>query len=99
MEGAYMVLATVLSSHCGSDFSDAKIIARLAQGFSDVEYVCNIEAKSTAFLPDIMDSVKVDDALHELRDSMTIPGEDPWSRCTFTLFPDGKFKFDVEYDD
>lgn len=99
MESAYMVLATVLSSHCGTEFGDAKISARLATGFSDVEYVCNTNGKSAAFLPDITDSIKVDDALHELRNSMAMPGEQPWSRCTFTLFPDGKFKFDVEYDD
>jgi hypothetical protein len=38
-------------------------------------------------------------SLKEIRKAMTIPGQTPWSRCTFTLFPDGKFKFDVEYDD
>lgn len=99
VQEAYTVLAAVLSAYCGSDFADAKIIARLDDGFSDVEYVCSTASKTSAFLPSILESSKVDDALHELRKSMTVDGEEPWSRCTFTLFPDGKFKFDVEYDD
>lgn len=44
------------------------------------------------------DAFAIDGALHALREQSTASGM-PWSRCTFTLFPDGEFKFDVAYDD
>lgn len=42
---------------------------------------------------------KAADAVMMLNKEMTVPGQKPWTKCTFTLFPDGKFKFDVGYDD
>lgn len=57
------------------------------------------DGSETWFDPDSAVVAKVGRALRDIRKSMTMPGEQPWSRCTFTLFPDGKFKFDVEYDD
>lgn len=45
---------------------------------------------------DVLTSSRVDDVLKDLRKQWPGP---PWSRCTFTLFPNGEFKFDVAYDD
>ena len=49
-----------------------------------------------------MEAVKqfeIGERLRDLRAATKQDGREPWSRCTFTLFPDGEFKFDVEYDD
>jgi Protein of unknown function, DUF600 len=99
MENAYQVLAAILSSNCPDGFQNASIQARLADDFSQMQYWCEVSGKKIQPSIPSMQKSDVDDALHEIRKQMTIPGEQPWSRCTFTLFPDGKFKFDVEYDD
>jgi hypothetical protein len=99
MESLYGVMALALQSNCPDGFDKAFINARLSDGFSQQRYVC--EKDGAQIYPDLSpnETSQIDDVLHELREAMTIPGQEPWSRCTFTLFPDGKFKFDVEYDD
>jgi Protein of unknown function, DUF600 len=58
---------------------------------SGQEHWFSIESSDLAY--------KAADAVMTLNKLMTIPGQKPWSKCKFTLFPDGTFKFDVEYDD
>ncbi len=100
VETLYMVLAQALLSACPSSATDMRIEAHLKNDWSKTTYICKIGGDWTKGLSIPAETDwKVDDALHSIRKSMTIPGEQPWSRCTFTLFPDGKFKFDVEYDD
>ncbi len=99
MQDAYTLLGQILVATCNSNFDTAHISARLDEGFTDIEYVCVKNGEQSFALPAKGKGSQVHDALHEIRKQMTIPGQAPWSRCTFTLFPDGKFKFDVEYDD
>ena len=99
MDAFYTAMAIALSSGCPSGYDKAWIEARMADGFSEQQYWCEGNGKKSN--PDLtaQQTSVIDDALHEIRKQMTVPGQTPWSRCTFTLFPDGKFKFDVEYDD
>lgn len=99
MQEPYAVLGQALSLACGVGFDSAQIRARLEDGFTEIEYVCADHGQERFVLPPSGQGSRAHDALHALRNEMTIPGQQPWSRCTFTLFPDGKFKFDVEYDD
>lgn len=99
MQEAYAVLGQALALACGVDFESAQIRARLDDGFTEIEYVCTDQGQEKFVLPPAGQGSLAHDALHEIRKSMIIPGQEAWSRCTFTLFPDGKFKFDIEYDD
>jgi hypothetical protein len=99
MESSYSAIALALGPNCPSGFSKAMLTARLAEGFSDQEFWCEVIGKETQ--PDLptQDGWKIHQELQKLQSAMTIPGQKPWSKCKFTLFPDGTFKFDVEYDD
>jgi hypothetical protein len=100
LEQAYQLFAATLMSVCPPNFQEAKLVASLEDAVSDIRYDCNVDGQLKKGLPyDGQNDWDIHKALHALRKEMTIPGEVPWSRCTFTLFPDGKFKFDVEYDD
>jgi hypothetical protein len=95
----YQDIATVLNESCPHGYSKAWISAEVGDDWDDQEVWCeNGNQKSQ---PDIEASKQfnIGRNLRKIRAQMTIPGEKPWSRCTFILFPDGKFKFDVEYDD
>jgi Protein of unknown function, DUF600 len=85
---------------CPSGFEQAQMVAEVADGYSDIRYDCRSQGREQQGLASAIEQdLKVDAALHELRAQMTIPGQKSWTNCTFTLFPDGTFKFDVEYDD
>jgi hypothetical protein len=95
----YQAMATILTENCPVAFESAWIDAKLDDGVSQMQYWC--ESAGGRIQPEIplLQKSELDDALHDLRDGMTLPGQKPWSKCKFTLFPDGTFKFDVEYDD
>jgi hypothetical protein len=95
----YEVIAESLTEICVGDFETARVIARISEGHSELRYICKDGERERTVEASSMTGWKVHKALHALQSDMTIPGQEPWSRCTFTLFPDGKFKFDVEYDD
>ncbi len=96
---AYEQIAIVLNEACPPGYTKAWIMAEVGDDWDDQEVWCETAAGKNQ--PDIeaQKQFKVGKSLRSIRASMTIPGEKPWSRCTFTLFPDGKFKFDVQYDD
>lgn len=95
----YAELAKPLNAACPADFDRAWIDAEVGDDWDDQSASC--EGPSGKLQPTInaSDSFTIGRKLRELRREMTQPGMSPWSRCTFTLFPDGKFKFDVSYED
>jgi hypothetical protein len=96
----YQALAGALITVCKPGFTRAEIVATLESGYSKVVYNCAAGSDAVEGLPSSMETdLTVDEALHALRDGMQQEGRSPWSSCTFTLFPDGEFKFDVRYDD
>lgn len=96
----YHALAASLMAICPQDFTRAEIVADLSSGYSKIVYSCETASGPKKGLDSPMDvDMKVDSTLHALRDGMTQDQRAPWSSCTFTLFPDGEFKFDVSYDD
>lgn len=99
MSDPYQDIADILARLRAPDGNAVRLNATLDDAFSDLEYAQLNGEEATFVVPSPSDGAQVHTALHELRADMTMSGEAPWSRCTFTLFPDGKFKFDVEYDD
>lgn len=51
------------------------------------------------FTPSYEDNEAIHAGLVALRNRMQQDGKAKWSRCVFTLQPDGKFNLHVEYDD
>ncbi len=96
----YQEMAKILISELPSKWDKAWIKAVTEDSAIETSYFYQAELGSEKWLdPNFSQTDKASDALMSIRESMTIPGQKPWSRCTFTLFPDGTFKFDVEYDD
>jgi hypothetical protein len=95
----YEILADVLTATCGNNYDSARIFAKLDDGHSELRYICVDKDKETIVEASTINGWNAHKALHAIRTQMTIPGQKPWSKCNFTLFPDGTFKFDVEYDD
>ena len=96
----YQVFAKALLVTCPEGFEEARIDAELESDWSQKSYHCKIDgqwSEGRAVSADI--DFDVDDALHDLRNMMKQEGKQPWSRCTFTLKPNGEFNLDVSYPD
>jgi hypothetical protein len=97
---AYQIFSSALVAACPPGFEQGQLVAEMADGYSDIRYDCRVNGVDRIGLESAIEQdLQVDAALHQLRTQMTIPGQKPWSKCKFTLFPDGTFKFDVEYED
>jgi hypothetical protein len=98
MDTYYNNIAEIVLAACPENITRCWISAEVKDDWSEQEVW--YENGNGKFQPDIESIAisKIADKLRAIRAQMTIPGQAPWSRCTFTLFPDGKFKFDVEYD-
>ncbi len=99
MDADYQKIAQILNSTCPAGYSRAWVEAEVKPDWNKQRLWCEHEGKKEQPDIDALKQYQLGEHLTALQSSMTIPGEQPWSRCTFTLFPDGKFKFDVEYDD
>lgn len=99
MEALYGQIAQTLNSACPTAYRKAWIEAEVGDDWDDQTLWC--ETSDDRVQPDLdaKQSFQVGRNLREIRKSMAIPGQKPWSKCKFTLFPDGTFKFDVGYDD
>jgi hypothetical protein len=99
MDAHYQVLAEAVVTSCGDKFDLGQIIATVEDDNSEIEVSCQKNKVESFVDPGAQLSWDVHRSLSSIRKDMTIPGQKPWSKCKFTLFPDGTFKFDVEYED
>jgi len=99
MSDLYLEIAARLNSACPAPYSRAWIEAEVGPDWDDQTVWC--ETAGGRSQPEIAarPSLEIGRSLRAIRHQMTVPGQKPWSKCVFTLFPDGKFKFDVSYDD
>lgn len=96
----YQTLAKALIATCPDGFEEARIDAEMESDWSQKGYYCKVggEWSQGQSVPAEID-FDVDDALYDLRDMMQQDGRQPWSKCSFTLKPDGTFNLDVAYPD
>lgn len=99
MEAAYQDIAIALHESCPPGYSRAWIEAEVGDDWDDQTLWCEAGGVKSQPRMAAEKQLAVGRNLRSLRVQMTAPGEAPWTYCTFTLFPDGKFKFDVKYDD
>jgi hypothetical protein len=99
MEALYQDIAVSLHAACPPGYRSAWIDAEVGDDWDDQTLWCEDASGRQQPELEISASFKVGRSLRKIRDQMTVPGQKPWSKCTFTLFPDGTFKFDVDYDD
>lgn len=98
---SYQTLASEIMQYCPPDFASAKLSGALEDGdVATVQLECE-KTDGAVDRPRIrgMHAFTISSTLFDLQKQMHKPGHAPWSRCTFSLFPDGRFKFYVEYDD
>lgn len=99
MNAHYQEIALILEEVCPAGYTKAWVEAEVKPDWNRQIIWCEIGNNKSQPDMDVLKQYSIGQNLTALQLEMTIPGEEPWSRCTFTLFPDGKFKFDVEYDD
>jgi hypothetical protein len=99
MDIHYNSLADRLALVCPKEFQKAWVEAEVDTDYASTIVWCQLS--SSTIQPEVSGETAfaIGDALIELNQAMTVPGQTPWSKCKFTLFPDGNFTFDVEYDD
>lgn len=98
-EADFQAIAQAVLPPTQGGWSKAWLTGEVSDDHTDLEFGYVAEDGAKTFVPAVLGRLKARDALKEVRKRMQRPGEVPWSRCTFNLFPDGRFKFDVEYDD
>lgn len=97
MEELYTTIAQKLMDACPSDVSKAWLIAEVQEDTSSAQYW--YEAAGKTRQPNIgsVEAFDISDALIDIRTKMVSDGHEPWSNCTFSVFPDGRVKLDVHY--
>jgi Protein of unknown function, DUF600 len=96
----YQIIAEALAQSAPAGWQKAWVNSKVDDGVSENTFdYQKSDGSEYWFDPESVKVAVIGRAIRKIRDQMAIPGQKPWSRCTFTLYPDGKFKFDVEYDD
>jgi hypothetical protein len=97
----YQEIAKIAVSHAPAGRTRIQIPAKIQDDWAEISYDYwdskNNQKWFEIGTPGL--GLKITRFLREIRKTMKQDGRDPWSCCTFTLFPEGKFTFDVEYDD
>jgi len=100
LDVSYQQLAAAAIATCPGNAGEIRLVGALGEDYGDVRYDCVIDGRlKQGVKSETSRDWQVYKTLQALREQMTSPGQKPWSKCVFTLFPDGKFKFDVSYDD
>ena len=97
MEADYKTIATHLLAACPPGIERAWLTATLNDGHAQAEYWYQKDGKPGQPKLGSLESFQIAGALHAIRTEMTEPGQTPWQRCTFSVEPGGRFKFDVDY--
>ena len=101
LDGKYMVIAQIAADNAPKGWLKIEFHAIIGDGYVKSKYYAFLESgeKKSYIIENIVDDDKVVNSVIDIREIMRVPGQDVWTKCKFTLFPDGNFKFDVEYDD
>ena len=100
VEQQYQKIAQNFTPALPAEWRKAWISGEVSSDHTDLEFGYEDDRGGESWIvPETTNRLEIRDALKSLRDIMAAPGQQPWSRCAFRLFPDGNFKFDVEYDD
>jgi len=94
----YQQLAEVALAQCPPSFRRVRLQAELDDGYAEIDLRCMSESeeKQITDYPDLA-GVEMHEALDAIREEMGRLSGQRWSKCVFQVFPDGTFKFDVEY--
>ena len=98
---SYQALASEILQHCPAGFASAKLSGSIDDGDVATVQLTYETLDGTLERPRVrgVHAFNISNSLFDLQKKMQRPGEQPWTRFIFTLHGDGKFKFDVEYDD
>ena len=96
MDQNYQEIATTLASACPSSFTEAWVEAEVNDGHTKQQIWCSDGSDKSQPTISAMEGFKISKSLLKIKDVM--PNKE-WSRCTFRLFSNGEFKFDIHYDD
>ncbi|AHE54831.1 immunity protein YezG family protein [Sphingomonas sanxanigenens] len=99
MEESYRTIATALLEACPPGVQRAWLEAELDDGHATTRYWYEKDGKTAQPKLPSLASFQIAKALNEIRDAMVKTGQAPWQRCTFSVDPAGRFRFDVDYDD
>ncbi len=97
--GPYQVIAEAMVAQAPEGWTMLELEAEVGDGYVDTGYrAVSTQAQRSFALPDTLQS-DVEDALTDLQKSTEPFKSESWSRCVFTVFPNGRFKFDIVPDD
>ena len=94
----YQELAAEVRSGCPGGSIETMLLAELDAGYSDFTVSC-VGEDGHVQSGDVSDeaSWRIHQLLTQLQAEFRDKTGHAWRKCTFTVFPSGKFKFDVEY--
>ncbi len=94
----YQQLAEVALAQCPPAYHQLKLSAELDEGYSEIDLRCrNGEGEIHVTNYPVTATAEMHRTLEAIREEMGRLSGQRWTRCVFQVFPDGTFKFDVEY--
>lgn len=99
VDAPYQTIAQAMITQAPAGWSVLEMDAQLGDGYVDTGFCATVQTGNKSFALSSTDQTDVEDTLFKLQRTIQLHGRKPWSRCVFRVFPDGRFKFDVDYDD
>jgi hypothetical protein len=94
----YQSLAVQIMQQCPPGYHRAVLKAELDEGYAQIAITCSDDSKGD-HRPDVdaLSLVKLHDTLDDIREDMARGTGTKWTKCTFVIAEDGKFRMNVEY--
>lgn len=100
IEDDYLKISQALIAGAPTGWQKAWVVAEVIEDYSKTKYrYLADDGKEGWFKPEIAHLDIVTDSLRNIRTHMLETGQPDWTRCTFSVMPDGNFSFDIEYPD
>ena len=91
-------LAQIVLAACPAGHAEARLTAELDENWAQIDVLCKSQTgeEVVSDLPGLT-GLDLHDKLDEIREEMAEVSGHKWTKCTFSILSDGRFKFDVEY--
>jgi hypothetical protein len=94
----YEQLGRLVSDHCPAGFHDARLEGELDTDWAQLKLICvNQSGEPREQLPPAPIIAEMHDALDAIREEMARQSGSRWMTFAFSLTPQGRFNFDVQY--